>query len=101
MEKFRACSSITPGNGGTVLFWTDNWSVDLTPNSMQQSFSRFFSFANDPSLSLFEFRSTLEVSTQFHLPLTLQAYNELTNLQHMMALIPDNGDTDNWYWKGK
>ena len=101
MDKFRACSSIKPGVGDTVLFWFDNWSLGTMTDTIQQSISRLFSYAKDPNVSLLEFRSTQEINTLFHLPLSLQAYHELNKLQDILANLPVSGANDTWYWRGK
>ena len=67
----------------------------------QQSFSRLFSYAKDPNVSLLEFRSTQDISNLYNLPLSLQAYNELIKLQEMVATFPESRTNDTWYWRGK
>ena len=64
-------------NSQTVLFWSDLWN----DNVMQSKFSRLFSFAKNKKISVLQFLSNNNLQSQFHLPLSEQAYQEYQRMQ--------------------
>jgi hypothetical protein len=93
------CRSITKcevGNGSSVLFWSDLWKDNL----FDSSFRRLFSYAKDKFQSVKEFFERESVLDNFHLPLSVQAHDELADLQvilHNASLIPESNDS--WIFK--
>jgi hypothetical protein len=81
-DDYRAVSSIKVGNGSSALFWSDSWKNQLLDNS----FPRLFSFFRDKLQSVKEFLEKVSMLDNFHLPLSIEAHQEL---QQMMDFIID------------
>jgi hypothetical protein len=75
-DHFRGIVACKIGDGKTVLFWLDVWN-DLL---LQQRFPRLFSFAKNKNISVAQFLQNNQLETQFHLPLSEQAYLEYQDL---------------------
>jgi hypothetical protein len=67
------------GNGSSVLFWSDQWTDDL----LDSAFPRLFSYAKDKLQSVQDFFGR-ELLDSFHLPLSVQAHDELLSLQKII-----------------
>jgi hypothetical protein len=95
-EEYRSITSITIGNGISTLFWSDLWKEE----AFDTKFSRLYSFAKDRLQSVKEFALKDSILDNFHLPLSVEAHAELSNL---MDLIGDAHLTesvhDSWIFK--
>ena len=76
-DLFRGITNCKLGDGSTVLFWSDLWN----DNVMQSKFPRLFSFAKNKKISVLQFFSNNNLQSQFHLPLSEQAYQEYQIMQ--------------------
>jgi hypothetical protein len=95
-DEYRSITKCEVGNGNSVLFWSDQWK----DNMFDSSFPRLFSYAKDKLQSVREFFENESVLDNFHLPLSVQAHEELTNLQvilHNASLNPESNDS--WIFK--
>ena len=81
-DLFRGISSCTVGNGSTVLFWSDVWN-----NLLQDKFPRLYSYAKNKKISVAKFLTSNTLDSQFHLPLSEQAYQEYLGLQELIQNI--------------
>jgi hypothetical protein len=80
-------------HGATVLFWNETLLSDKLP--------RLYSYARDKTISGAKFLTQENILTHFHLPLSLQAYQELSKLQSFIQQIqmPQNPGKDIWHYQ--
>jgi hypothetical protein len=60
-----------------MLFWQDIWNNCI----LQQAFPRLFSYAKNKSISVANFLTNNNIQDQFHIPLSIQAFQEYQQLQ--------------------
>jgi hypothetical protein len=81
------------GNGSLALFWSDLWKEEV----LDAKFSRLFSFAKDKLQSVKEFVHKDSILDNFHLPLSVEAHAELSNLKDLLDDIQINDSlNDSW-----
>nr|XP_045086367.1 uncharacterized protein LOC120967116 [Aegilops tauschii subsp. strangulata] len=101
MHHFRECAWVQINAGNTALMWSDNLQFDGQVSSLQLRFPRLYSYVKDPWVTVMEFLGSQDIFQHFHLPLSSQAFDELTILQSMLGgLIRAPGSKDIWFWKG-
>ena len=89
LERFKQISRCTIGNGQTVLFWKDTWN-DL---NLQSTLPHLHSFAPNDEQSVQDFFGENDWTEHFHLPLSIEAYEELNQLQDLApTLLPNRED---------
>jgi hypothetical protein len=94
-DQFRGVAKCQIGDGSTVLFWSDLWN----DNILQAKYPRLFSFAKNKIISVAQFLSNNTLETQFHLPLSEQAYQEFQNLRDYIQTIQVSQNTkDSWHY---
>ena len=94
-DLFRGISRCTVGNGSTVLFWSDVWNNNL----LQDKFPRLYSYAKNKKISVAKFLTSNTLDSQFHLPLSEQAYQEYLGLQELIQNIQVQEDSkDSWHY---
>jgi hypothetical protein len=92
-DLFRGIANCRIGDGSTVLFWSDLWN----DNVMQVKFPRLYSFARHKKISVSQFLLNNSLESQFHLPLSEQAYQEFQSLQEYIQTIQVQQDSkDSW-----
>ena len=88
--------------GNTVVFWLDRWQLGNNVVLLSEKFPRLHSFVIDDTVTVREFMEQPETSEHFHLPLSQEAYIELTQLQDLLSLINSNVESkDIWKWPSK
>jgi hypothetical protein len=95
-DEYRSITKCEVGNGSSVLFWSDLWKDNL----FDSSFPRLFSYPKDKLQSAKDFFEMESVLDNFHLPLSVQAHDELAALQpllHNAGLNPESNDS--WIFK--
>ena len=95
MDSFEAVSQIKLGVGYSVLLWNDFW-INHTNATLAQKFQRLFSFAKDPLISIKEDRAVDELTDLFNLPLSAQAFQELSELQQILQSHSAEEAMDCW-----
>lgn len=87
----------SPSLGTTLtrMLWNDKWSQD----TLQQVFPELHSYAKDDSISIKSFCSLSDVTGHFHLPLSLIAYEQLTQLQSILPHL-NSEENDKWICNG-
>jgi hypothetical protein len=91
-DQYRVLTKCAVGNGSSVLFWSDLWKHQV----LASQFDRLFSFAKDKLQSLKDFMGAETLLHNFHLPLSIEAHEELFLLQgllHGFQLQSDNNDS--------
>jgi hypothetical protein len=92
-DIYRGIAQCTIGNGSTIMFWLDIWNEQL----LQQKHPRLYSYAKNKNTSVAQFLQNNRIEEQFHLPLSVQAYEEYQDLQHTIQLIQiSTKDKDKW-----
>jgi hypothetical protein len=94
MDKFKDLSSVSIGDGSTILFWKDKWRY-LVP---AQAYPELFSFAKKPDISFLAATSTLDFTTNFNLPLSVQAHDQLSLLQSKVESLHLSTEFDTWMY---
>jgi hypothetical protein len=97
MDSFVAVSQIKLGVGDSVLLWNDF--CNHTNATLAQKFQRLFSFAKDPLISVKEDRDVAELTDLFNLPLSAQAFQELSELQQILQNHSAEEARDCWTWR--
>ena len=94
MDKFLLMAKCNPCKGNSVLFWHDNWLQD----TVKSSFPQLYSFTKKPKCSLWFFVDQ-SLDRLFHLPLSIQASNQLTDLQAVLQEgVWDPEEADYWVY---
>ncbi|XP_073360718.1 uncharacterized protein [Aegilops tauschii subsp. strangulata] len=99
MQNFRECAWVQINEGDTALMWSDNWQLDDQVSSLQIRFPGLFSYVKDPWITAKEFLDSHDMFQHFHLPLSSQAFDDLTTLQSLLGghnRAP--GSKDIWFW---
>jgi hypothetical protein len=93
VDLYRGIATCKVGDGSTVMFWMDVWNDHL----LQNKFPRLFSFAKNKKISVAQFLTNNTLAQQFHLPLSVQAFQEYQELQELIQQIqfPQQG-SDSW-----
>lgn len=98
-DIYRGVTSVKVNAGDTVLFWKDMWCNDL----ISITHPRAFSFSRDEDMSVRTLLSGQTLSQIFHLPLSVEAREEVHDLQQVTShLNPGTIDKDSWccIWGG-
>ena len=84
-------------SGDTVLMWKDLWLDEV----LAESHPRAFSYAKLEDISVRNFLGSQNLNETFHLPLSMQAHNELRNIQEIMAHVGNDAgdDMDSWVYE--
>ena len=89
---YRAVTSVELGDGGSTLFSKDAWREDILANSHP----RLFSFAKHEDISVKFLLTSSTLGQNFHLPLSMQAREELDDLQTSLASVEPTEVNDAW-----
>lgn len=95
IDIYRGITICLPNAGDTVLLWKDVWNEHDT---LQDTLPHLFSFTTEEDISVAQFMDN------FHLPLSMQAREELDRLNNMANdLVLDPLVPDDWiiYWLGR
>jgi hypothetical protein len=93
-DMFRGIATCTVGNGTSVMFWSDVWNE----HHLQQKFPRLYSYAKNKNISVAGFLLNNNIQDQFHLPLSVEAFQEYQELQQFIQQIQPNHSNDNWHY---
>jgi hypothetical protein len=94
-EIFRGIAKCKVGDGSTVLFWSDIWNDHL----LQDKFPRLFSFAKNKKISVAQFLQNNTIEEQFHLPLSIAAFQEYQQMQALIQQIQiSDSNKDSWHY---
>jgi hypothetical protein len=99
LGKYREISTILPGKGNTFVFWRDSWLFDGSVQPLEQRFSRLHSYAKDPNLTAKQVYDSPTFADLFHLPLSVQAYEEFQIVAEVMRVSPLTVAQDVWQYK--
>ena len=101
MDNFREVTWVQVNQGDTVLFWQDKWHIGNSVVPLRERFSRLFSYVKDPWTLVKDGLNCNDLSTWFNLPLSEQAYGELSSLETLLGELDHSpGQCDVWSWVG-
>ncbi|WVZ97553.1 hypothetical protein U9M48_043079 [Paspalum notatum var. saurae] len=92
LDKFKGMARPIIGNGNSCYFWDDLWSS----NVLAAMFPELHSFAKNKNLSLQGFLSHEDSASLFHLPLSVQAYQQFLELPSLLQVVSLQDDSDTW-----
>jgi hypothetical protein len=98
-EEFRGIAKCKIGDGTIVMFWSDVWNDNL----LQHKFPRLYSYAKNKKISMAQFLTHNQVQDQFHLPMSVQVFQEYQQLQLIIQQLQISVETkDSWeyIWGG-
>lgn len=87
---FRGIATGQLGKGDSILFWKDLWNGHLFHNK----YPRLFPFAKKQDCSIADFLSDDDPHSQFHLPLSNEAFEEYTQLRRDLDSITIQQETN-------
>ena len=85
---YRGISKAIVHDGATVLMWKDLW-LDAT---LDEKYQRAFSFAKNEDISVKDFLGSTSLHETFHLPLSVQAMQEIRDLQQEVRHVGNPTD---------
>jgi hypothetical protein len=85
-------ANVMISNGQTCLLWDDIWNGQIR----KLQFPELYSYAKNKSISLSKAHGTATFHDLFSLPLSVEAYNQLHELQLEFSTIVLNEMNDNW-----
>jgi hypothetical protein len=94
LGKFKEIASVNINLGDTCFLWHDLWG-----NSVQsQVYGQLFSFAKSVNISVFRAKSTTDIRTLFHLPISQESYAQLMSLALAQEIVElsDSDQQDVW-----
>ena len=92
LPTFKAHTRCKAGRGDTLLFWSDKW-LNMLVNTQ---FPELHSFAITANITLAEAQQYEDLSTMFHRPLSLQAYNQFNALHNILTTRAEITNRDSW-----
>lgn len=95
VDLFKSMAKCNVGDGRSVSFWTDLWHS----NCLHIGMPHLFSFAKDTQLTVFKVTQMEFLEDMFHLPLSVQAYDEFLQLEQICDDLRSsqfNDCTDTW-----
>jgi hypothetical protein len=90
----RGIATYTVGNGTSVMFWSDVWNE----HHLQQKFPRLYSYAKNKYISVAQFLLSNNIQKRFHLPISVEAFQEYQELKQLIQQIQLNQSNDNWHY---
>lgn len=97
IPKFKELASCVPASGHTILFWEDIWKEQ----ALKFNWPHLYSFCKSPSLSMQLVLNTSDISSMFHLPLSLEAFEQFQQMQDMINTYDINPQKDQWQFPKK
>jgi hypothetical protein len=96
LDWYKLFSSVTVRRGETCRFWLDKWSQE----PLQLQYPQLFSFTRNKNISVQEFCSQTPIQDLFSLPVSTEAFQQMTILQsfldHFLLLEQDDIWKTNW-----
>jgi hypothetical protein len=91
-DIFKGISQCSIGNGTTVMFWSDVWNGNI----MEQKFPRLYSYAKNKNILVASFLQNNQFEQQFHVPLSVQTFQEYQEMQHIIHQTQISNEEDIW-----
>jgi hypothetical protein len=84
--------SSTVEDGLSTLFWKDDWFSGV----IAENFPRAYSFASNEDVFVQTFLTIYRLSSNFWLPLSPQAFEEVKDLQSLAVAVTISSESDSW-----
>jgi len=84
LDSYKTLSSVTVGDGSTILFWSD--ACHGAP--LDEQWPHLFSYAHDEHILIQQFLTEEDKSTFFHVPLSIKAYEQYPKQKTNFYLAP-------------
>jgi len=92
--QFRGVAFCSPSKGDTISFWEDLINGKIHSNL----FPNLLVYAKDPNVSLWKLRQSANLIDCFRIPMSRQAYNELLELEQVLASMPYTASEEKDSW---
>jgi len=92
LDKFKGLARVNINNAKSCLLWSDMWN-DKVP---MIAYPELYSFIKSKNTILAEAKTSDNLLNLFHLPLSQQAFGQLTQLQQDLQQITLNDNNDFW-----
>jgi hypothetical protein len=92
LDKYKNLALVPVAIGDTVLLWSDKWNGNIPV----QLFPELHSFARNPAITLQAAINKPHFISNFFLPLSVQAHDQLQQLSILTSNRPTVGDLDLW-----
>ena len=92
LEKFKGMASVLVANGKTCLFWDDVWNSQVR----RIQYPELHSFAKNKRTSLSIVCEAEALRDLFHLPLSVEAYHQMKELQAKLSGLVIETEDDRW-----
>lgn len=92
LDKFKGMASVTISDGISCLLWDDLWNGQVR----KIQFPELYSFAKNKGISLSNAHATVLVQDLFNLPVSVEAYVQLQDLEVEFSSIVLNNSNDKW-----
>lgn len=94
LDPYKNMAQVTIGNGVTASFWKDIWHG----MALQNQWPHLFSFVRIEDISVQSFLEAPDKLDFFHLPLSIEAYDQYQTLLVMLQTIQPSQQKDNWHY---
>lgn len=85
-DHYRGIAKCQVGDGKTVMLWNDVWNGHY----LQQELPRLFSYAKNAKVSVAAYAANQATEENFHLLISVDAYNELQILNGLLLQMQQN-----------
>jgi hypothetical protein len=92
LQKFKGMATVNIQNGESCLLWDDLW-LGRIPRT---EFPELYSFTKKPYMSLAEAKISQSLIGTFHLPLSVEAYEQFLQLQDLILQCNQTEEEDTW-----
>lgn len=82
------------GDGSSCLFWTDSWNNE----TLASSYPELSSFAKNKRITLAGVKSHDNFQNLFHLPLSIQAFEQFQELEGKLVELDLTQNRDEWWY---
>jgi hypothetical protein len=89
VDEYRAITQCSIGDGTTILFWKDFW---INGELLSDKFPRLYSFVLDEDVSVAKMHTSEDLFSQFALPLSVEAFQELQMVTQLLIENPTEAD---------
>jgi hypothetical protein len=98
MDSYMHVASVLPGKGDTFMFWSDKWLFNGSTQILAERYPRLHSYAMDNKVTAAAVFDCEQMTDLFHLPLSMQAFEELKVLVDDMRRNPLPVSNDTWMY---
>jgi hypothetical protein len=106
LDEFKQITSVIPGNGHSILLWSDKWSDKWNASNLHSKFPQLFSFAKNKKVTLKYAIQQMQEDrySMFHTPLSTIADEQCIRLQNTLncfaILENESMEKDKWSLDG-